>query len=102
MHDGDRAALPILLELDASKQRRRMGERNGFRQKTADLDFRIEARLHAAKEFDDVVCSYQYGGVGLLGVHGTDVLDRARCVRKLRSRRKFDTALVGFDHPRGA
>ncbi len=101
--DGDGAASSILLQLDASQQGWGVRERNRFREKTTDLDFRIEAPLEAAKELDDVVCSNQDGRVGLLGIHGVDVLDRDRAdLRKSRRRGERDSTLVSFDGPRGA
>src|SRR5262249_44457262 len=101
VHGGDRAPRPVLLKLDTSKQRRRMRERNGFRQKTTDFDFRVEAALEATEELDDAVGSHQDGRVGLLGIHGSNVVDSERAaIRKSRRGRKLDAALVGFHHPR--
>src|SRR5216684_5379871 len=103
LYEGDCAASSILLQFDASQQRRGVRERNYFREKTTNLNFRIEAALEAAKELDDVVCSDQDGRVGLLRIHGVDVLDRDWAdLRKSRRRGKRDSTLVGFDGPRGA
>src|SRR5262249_10402726 len=63
VHDRNRATRPVLLKLDTSKQRRRMRERNGLRQKTADFDFRVEAALEATEELDDAVGAHQDGRV---------------------------------------
>src|SRR5262245_38881722 len=102
VHDRDRATPPVLLKLVTSKQRRRMRERNGFRQKTTDFDFWVDAALNSTEELDDAVGSHQDGRVGLLGIHGSNVVDGERAtVRKSRRWRKLDAALVGFDHPRG-
>ena len=69
----------------------------------ADLDFRVEARLEAAKELDDIVCSDKDRRIGLLRIHGTHVFDRDKNVfRKAHRRCKLDSTLVGFDGPRGA
>src|SRR5262249_52344015 len=57
MHDGDGTASSVFLQLNSSKQGRGVRERDCLREKMADLDFRVEARLEAAKELDDVVCS---------------------------------------------
>src|SRR5262249_56975076 len=57
VHDGDRAASSIFLQLDSSKQGRGVRERDCLCEKMADLDFRVEARLEGAKELDDIGCS---------------------------------------------
>src|SRR5215469_9851601 len=63
----------------------------------ADLDFRIEARLEAPKQLDDVVCSDKNRRIRLLRIDGTHVLDRERALfRKARRRRELDSTIIGF------
>src|SRR5215470_5365085 len=63
----------------------------------ADLDFRIEARLEAPKQLDDVICSDKNRRIRLLRIDGTHVLDRERDVfRKARRRRELDSTMIRF------
>src|SRR5262249_51964083 len=79
------------------QQGRGVRERDCFCEKMADLDFRIEARLEAAKQLDDIVCSDKDCCIRLLRIDGTHVLDQERDVfRKARPRRELDSTVVGF------
>src|SRR5262249_338854 len=103
MHDGDGTASSVFLQLNSSKQGRSVRERDCLREKMADLDFRVEARLEAAKELADVAWSDKDRRIGLLGIHGTHVFDRDRNVfRKARCRCELDSALAVFGGSRGA
>ena len=80
-----------------------MRERDCFGEKMTDLDFRIDARLEAAKELDHIVRSDENGRIRLLRIDGAHVLyGNLPFVRKPRRRGELDSTLVGFDGVRGA
>ena len=75
-----------------------MRERDYFGEKMTDLDFRIDARLEAAKELDDIVRSDENGRIRLFRIDGAHVLyDNLPFVRKPRRRGELDSTLVGFE-----
>ena len=84
MDDGYCAASLVVRQFYTSEQRRGVGEADGLGEKAADFDFRIDAWLKPAKQLDDVGRVNQRGGVRLLGLDCTNVLNGRRVLRKSR------------------